>query len=147
MGACQFFCVPKLVSWCAKIFDTSKITIQVGGNTILSISLMLLVFLKMPRFPNPNKDLKLPKADDFVTNHGCPKRLLPYFTLSLFGLKSNSFQFIINMIKEPFREFVWLFARVIDQESIAYFPRYVLIVLSRTFKMNWSFDWEHIFSI
>ena len=89
--------------WCAKHFEDSKIIIQVGDNTISPISLNLLVFQKMLRLPKPNKELKLLEADDFITNHGGPKILLPYFTFSLSRMKSNAFQFDINLLKEPFK--------------------------------------------
>lgn len=95
----------------------------------------------MLRLQEPNKELKLPEMDDFVINHGRPKRLLPHFKDSLSGVKSNTFQFDINILKESFREFAWLFVRVIDRESTTYFPWYVLFVLSGTFRMSWNFDW------
>lgn len=45
----------------------------------------------MLRLPKPNKELKLPEADDLITNHGGPKGLLPHFTYSLYRVKSNYF--------------------------------------------------------
>ena len=89
----KVFGVPKLASWCAKNF--------------------VLAFHKMLRFPKPNKELKLPKVDDFITNHGVRQRLLPHLTDSFFGVMSNSFQFDINILKDLSREFASLFAWVI----------------------------------
>lgn len=118
----EAFGVLEFVLWCAKFSDASKRTIQVDDNTHHPISLSPLVFWKMLRLLEPNKELKLPEVDDFVTNYGGPKILLPYFVDSLFGLKLNSFQSDIDILKEMFREFSWLFARVTDQKSMAYFP-------------------------
>ena len=87
----EVFGVPKLVLWCKNNLYGSKRIIQVGDNTNLPISLSQLVFQKVTRLSNPNKELKLPKAYDFITNHGAPKRLLPYFIDSLSRVKSNYF--------------------------------------------------------
>ena len=97
IGLMKVGCMPKvfglseLVLWCENNFNALKRTIQVGDNTILPISLSPIVFQKMLRLPEPNKELKIPKADDFITNHGARKRLLPHFTDSLSGVKSISF--------------------------------------------------------
>ena len=64
----------------------------------------------MLRLPKPNKELKILEADDFITNHGGTKRLLTYFPDSLSGVKSNAFQFDIDLLMESFKEFAWLFA-------------------------------------
>ena len=79
------------VLWCAKCFDSSRRKIPVGDSTIQPISLNPLAFQRMLRLLEPNKELKLLEADDFITNHGVLKRLLPYFTYSLSRLKFNAF--------------------------------------------------------
>jgi hypothetical protein len=43
-------------------------------------------------------------------------------------------------------KFAWLFTWVTNQESMTYFPRYVLFVLCGTFKINSNFDWLQIIS-
>ena len=83
----EVFDVPKFVLWCSKCFDTSRRRIQVGDNTIQPIRLNPLVFHRTLRLPKANKEFKIAKATNFVTNHGGPNILFPYFTDSLFGLK------------------------------------------------------------
>ena len=75
----------------------------------------------MLRLPKPNKELKFPKEDPFITNNGGPKIFLTYFIDSLSRVKTNAYQFDIDFLKDPFREFAWLFARVTGQESTTYF--------------------------
>ena len=58
----------------------------------------------------------------------------------------NAYQFDMDFLKESFKEFAWLFARVSILESRAYFPWYVLFVLCVTFRMNLNFDWTQIIS-
>ena len=83
----------------------------------------------MLRFPEINKEFKIVKADDSITYHGGPKRLFTYFTDSLSRLETTSFQFDVDILKSPFREFAWLFAWVTDQESTTLFPQYALYVI------------------
>ena len=56
----EIFGVLELVLWCAKHFNASKRTIQVGENTIPPKILSPPFFQKMLRLPKPNKELKLP---------------------------------------------------------------------------------------
>lgn len=142
----KVFGVPKFVLWCLKHFNHSRRLIQVGDNTIQPIIQNPLVFQRMLRLPKPNKELNLVEVDDFITNHGILKRLLPYFTDSLSRLRMNSFQFDIDVLKVSLREFSWLFAQITDQESTTLFPRYVLFFLYGTFKMDQKFDLDQIIS-
>ena len=91
--------------WCATCFNALRRTIRIGDNTIQPISLNPLAFHRMLRLLEPNKELKLLEADELTINHGGPKILLPYFKDSLTRLKLNSFQFDIDIIKDPFKEF------------------------------------------
>ena len=136
----EVFGVPELVLWCPKCFDATKRIICVGDSSVLPISLIPIVFQKRMKFPNPNKELKLLEADDSISNHGGPKILLTDFKYSLFGVKTNAYQFDTDFLKDQFKEFAWLFARVTGQESTTYYPWYVMFVLCDTFRMNWSFD-------
>ena len=90
---------------CAKHFDASRRTILVGDNTIPPINLNPLMFQRMLRLPETNKELKLHEENDYLTNHGGPKRLLPYFINLLSRLKLNTSRFDIDVLKDPFREF------------------------------------------
>ena len=87
----EVFGVPEIMLWCSKHFDASRGVNQVGNNNIQRISLNPLVFHIMLRLANPNKEFKIAKADDFITNHVSPKRLLPYFKDSLSRLQTSSF--------------------------------------------------------
>lgn len=86
----------------------------------------------MLRLPKPNKELKLPKAYAFITNHGDSNRLLTCFTNSLSWVKTNAYQFDTDLLKEPVKESSGLFAWVTGQESIVYVPWYIFFVLSST---------------
>ena len=77
--------------WCSKFFNASRRIIQVGDNTIHPISLNPLVLQRMLRLLEPSKEFTIVEVDDFIKNHGGPKRLLPYFINSFYGLKTNSF--------------------------------------------------------
>jgi len=66
----------------------------------------------MLKLPEHNREFKIIEANDLIENHSAPKRLLPYFIDSLFGVKTNSLCFDINILKEPLREFAWLFTRI-----------------------------------
>lgn len=140
----EVFGVWEVVSWCSKRFDASNRIIQVGDNIVSPINLIPLVFQKMLILPKPNKELKLHKLDNFITNCGGPKRLLTYLIDSLSRVKTNAFYFDTNFLKDPFMEFSWLFTRVTSQESTTCFPWYVMFVLYGTFRMNWNFDWDQI---
>ena len=62
-------------------------------------------------------------------------------------MNTNAFLFDTNLLKlELFKEFSWLFVQITVQYSKAYFPQYVLFILSSTFRMNWSFYWAQIIS-
>ena len=109
------------------------------------ISLSPIVFYKILRLPKTNKELNLPKEKAFtITNNGAPKILLTYFTNSLYGVNTNAYKFDIDFLKDPFREFAWLFVWITGQGSIEYFPQDDLFILCGTFMMNWSFDWAQI---
>lgn len=110
------------------------------------ISLSPIVFQKVMRLLKPNKELKLLEEDVFITKYVIPKILLTYFIDSLSRVKTNAYQFDIDLLREPFKEFAWLFTRVIDYESTTYFPRYVLFVIYGTFRMDLSFNWAPIIS-
>lgn len=64
----------------------------------------------MLRLLKLNKELKLPEVDAFISNNCGPKKFLIYFTDSLSRVKANAYQFDIDLFKEPFPEFAWLFA-------------------------------------
>ena len=95
----------------------------------------------MLRFPKSNREFKITKANDFIANQGGQKRLFPHFTNSLFGIKTNSFQIDIDILKEPFKEFAWLFVQITRQESMIDFAWYGLYFLYGTYKMDLKFDW------
>lgn len=84
----EVFRVPELVLRCSKRFNTTKRIVRVGDSIVPPINLSPLVFQKMLKLPKLNKELKLPKADAFITNNGGPKRLLKYFTDSLSRVKN-----------------------------------------------------------
>lgn len=98
------------------------------------------------RLLEPNKEFKIAKVDEFITNQGGQKILLYYFTDSLSRLKIGSFQFDVDIHKQPFKEFACLFAQVINEESTTLFPWYILYVFYGTPKMDWKFDWAQIIS-
>ena len=75
----EVFDVTKFVLWCKKCFDSSRASILIFHNNIHPIGFNPLVFKRMPILPERNKELKLPKVDDYLTNLGGPKRLLSYF--------------------------------------------------------------------
>lgn len=80
-----------------------------------------LVFQRMLRLSEPNKEFKIVEVDDFITNHGGPKILLPHFTNSFSALKTSSFYFDVDILKQPFKEYAWLFSQVTGQENIELF--------------------------
>ena len=106
----KVFTMTKLVLWCEKRFDTARRVIQVVDTIVQPISLNLIVFQRMLRLPQPNKGFKITEVDDFISNNGGPKRLLLHFIDSLSRVKTSSFQFDIEILKETFREFAQLFA-------------------------------------
>lgn len=105
----KVFNVLEFMLWCEKCFDTTRRVIHVSDTSTQPISLNPIIFQRMLRLLEPNKEFKIAEADDFITNHGAPKRLLPHFIDSLFGIKINSFQFDVSILKEPFMDFSWLF--------------------------------------
>ena len=153
IGLVKVGCMPKkfsvleLILWCSKHFDATKRIIRIGDSIVPPINLIPIMFQKIMKLPKFNKELKIPEAYAFITNNGGPKRLLTYFTDSLYGVKTNPYQFDINLLKEPSREFAQLFAQVIDQESTMYFPQCVLFVLCGTFKMDCIFYWDKSFQM
>lgn len=126
----EVFSVPEFVLWHAKHYDASRRTILIGDNTIHPISLNPLAFQRMLRLLGPSKEFKLPEIDDYVMNHGGPKRLLAYFIDSLSRLKLNCFQFDIDILKDPFREFAWL-----SHGSPIRSPRHIFLGMSYLFSL------------
>ena len=93
-----------------------------------------------------NTELKLLEEDSFIENNGGPKKLLSYFRDALSGIKTNTYQFDTDLLKDPYKEFTWLFTRIMGQDTIVQFPRHVIYVICFTFKMDFNFDWAHIIS-
>ena len=100
----------------------------------------------MLRLPKTNREFKIVETNDFITNQAGPKRLFPQFTDSLSRIKTNSFHFDIGLLKEPFKEFAWLFALITGQESMTMFRWCVLYFLHGTFNMDFKFDWAQVVS-
>lgn len=134
--------VPEFVWWCAKHFDPENRII----GAVKPISLSPMVFHRMLRLPEANKEFRITEANGLITNQGGPKRLFPQFTDSLSRIKTNSFHFDIGLLKEPFKEFSWLFALITGQESTTMFCWCVLYFLHGTFNMDFKFDWAQVVS-
>lgn len=60
------------------------------------------------------------------------------------GIRSNSYRFDVELLEEPYREFSWLFAWLVGQDTTAYFSMYVLFVLHLTFRMGVDFNWGQV---
>jgi hypothetical protein len=52
----------------------------------------------------------------------------------------------VSLLKNPYKEMAWLFARVVGQESTATIPRLALYILHFTIHEKTIFDWEKIIS-
>ena len=52
----------------------------------------------------------------------------------------------MNLLKEPYQEFAWLFAWIVGQDYKVYFPWYVIFILCCTYKMGLDFEWAQIIS-
>ena len=87
----EVFSVPELVLWCSKQYDASRRIIHVGKNIIQPISLKPFVFHRILRLLESKKEFKIDEADEFIPNHGGPKRLLSYFIDSFFWSKDKFF--------------------------------------------------------
>ena len=82
----EVFNVPDLFLWYPKCFDSTKRIIQVSNPNIYPISLRPVIFQKMLRFLEPNKELKLLEGDSFIETNGGLKKLLTYFIDASMGL-------------------------------------------------------------
>ena len=109
-----------------------------------SYALDSLVFQRMLQFPNPNRESKLLEFDSFITNNGDSKNILAQFFEVLSQIRSNSYQFDIDLLKEAYRELVWLFVWLVFKDTNTYFQRYVLFLLHLSLKMGMDCDWVQV---
>ena len=136
----KVFNVLELVIWCSKHFYTTKRIIRVSNTNMSLISLRPVISQKMLKLLELNKELYLQEADSFIANNSALKKLLTYFIDTLLEFKSTTYQFNIDLHKEPYQEFVWLFAQVIGQDTTTYWPWYVIFILCCTFIMYFNFN-------
>ena len=101
------------------------------------------VFNKTINLLEGGKDLSLSEADSYLSNHGVV-RLLSHFVKDSTLVRHNQVHFDLDVLKEPYRDFVWLFLYVAGRESTTTFPRYVIFVLYMTYYKNVVFDWGRV---
>ena len=98
---------------------------------------------KILNFPKGGKDLSLFEVDSCLSNHGVV-RLLIHLVKDSTLIRCNQIHLNLDILKEPYRDFVWLFFQVVSRESTTTFPRYVIFVLYMTYYKNIDFDWGHV---
>ena len=107
-------CMPEVfddqdfVSLCSEIFEPGTHTIRLGGASRTPIMLTHHVFNKILNFPEGGKDLNLCEVDSYLSNHDAV-RVLHHFVKDSTLIKRNQVYFNLDILKEPYRDFVWLF--------------------------------------
>jgi hypothetical protein len=143
-------CVPEvydfkeLISWCIDKFDKNQRIIQLQGES--PISLAPSVFKRMLRLPEPTMTFKSVEAKDFLKTKNGGFELLQDYLEDPTILPEDLSSIQVSSLKNPYREMVWLFARVVGQESTTTVPRLTLYILYFSIHENTMFDWERIIS-
>jgi len=100
----------ELVLWCADKFDIGRRIIEIQGKSL--ISLAPSVFKRMLILSVHTLTFKNYEADNFLKTNNMGMELLEIFLTSPTN-DSNSIQVEVCYFKYPYREFAWLFARII----------------------------------
>jgi hypothetical protein len=142
-------CMPKvfhaldLVSWCSKKFELGTHIIHLSGASEISVMFTHHIFNKIINFPKGAKELNLPKANSYLSNNGAT-RLLSQFIKDPAIVKCNQIHFDLKILKESYRDFIYLSLHVVGRESTSTFPWYVIYVLYMTFCKYIFFYWGQI---
>lgn len=98
----KVFSVPDIVFWCSKCFNTTKRVIHIVEVGLPPVSLGPLIFQKMLRLPEPNKELKITEENSCIAKNGGLKKIMSHFTNSLSGTKPNIYQYDKDLFKDPY---------------------------------------------
>jgi hypothetical protein len=141
-------CVPevsyfkKLILWCVENFNSEKRINQLQGKTL--IYLAPKIFIRILRLLESTMTFKSSEANAFLkANHGGMK-ILDNLILKLLDYSKNSTHIELCSLKYPYKEFTWLFSRIIGKESMTTVLRYVLYVFHLSIHESVLFDWDRI---
>jgi hypothetical protein len=59
---------------------------------------------------------------------------------------ANATQVEVCSLKYPYKEFAWLFARIIGQESTTSVPKYIVYIMYHSIHKDVVIDWAQIIS-
>jgi len=91
-------------------------------------------------------NFKSVEAEDFLKTKNGGFDLLQYYLEHPTILLEDFPSIQVHSLKNPYREMVWLFARVFKKESTVTVPRLTLYILYFSIHENTMFDWERIIS-
>jgi len=109
------------------------------------ISLASSTFSKMLRLPAPTMWFKSEEVDEFLKQHKGGNRLLRnYLEDPTCNLGTSRIE--VNLIKYPYREFSWLFARILGLESTVLVTRKVIYVMHYALHEKYIINWRYLIS-
>ena len=94
----------------------------------------------MLRLPDPTLIFKNAEADDFLKSHSGGMELLESFLMSPTS-DTNTTQVEVCSLKYPYKEFTWLFSRIIGQESMNSLPKYIVYIFYHSIHENAVILW------
>jgi hypothetical protein len=142
-------CVPEvtdfkeLVQWCVDKFNSEKRIIQLQGHQPISLSPS--VFFKMLRLPTSTLWFKNEEENEFLKQHRGGEKFLSNYLVDP-GSNPSISRIEVTSLKYPYREFAWLFSRIIGLESTASVPRNIIYVLHSSLHEKAIIDWGHLIS-
>jgi hypothetical protein len=81
------------------------------------------------------------EADEFLKANNGGMELLEIFLINPTSDSRNSTQIEVCSFKYPYKEFAWLFTRIIGQESMAFVPKYIVYILYHSIHEDVVVDW------
>jgi hypothetical protein len=95
--------------------------------------------------PEPTMTFKGDEAKDFLKERNGGWELLQQYLEDLTVMPKDLSSIQVSLLKNPYKEMAWIFARVAGQESTATIPRLALYILHFTIHEKTIFDWEKLF--
>jgi hypothetical protein len=133
----------EIVQWCVDKFVSEQRIIQMQGHQPIYLSPS--TFSKIIRLSAPTMRFKSQKDDEFMKQHKGGNKLLRNY-LEDPTCNPGTSRIEVNLIKYPYREFSWLFARILGLESTVLVTRKVIYVMHYALHEKYIINWRYLIS-
>jgi hypothetical protein len=140
----EVFDCKELVSWCANKFILDKRLIPPRDSS--SVSLSHQVFHQMLRLSEPTLTFRGENCKQFLAKHNNGLDILPHLLEDSIVVPKDIRSFQVSSIRNPFREIVSLFTRIMGHESTTTVSWMALYILYFTVKEQAIFYWGKLIS-